>query len=90
MLYILEFSTPMHHAKYYVGWTKNLGKCLEHHKKGQGASITRAVIKSGRKLNLVFAATVDRKIESRIKKQKNTPRLVEKIRAGKLPAYLLD
>ena len=38
-IYLLHFSTPYRHAKYYIGWTKDLEARLQEHRAGRGARL---------------------------------------------------
>jgi predicted GIY-YIG superfamily endonuclease len=81
MIYILEFDRPLHHARYYIGWTKDeytLPARLKHHQNGQGAAITRAAAQQGISWRLVWTMEGDKHIERQLKRQKNTPRLVKR------------
>lgn len=81
MIYILKFSEPLHHAKYYVGWCED-GTLMDRvgaHRKGRGAAITRAAVQRGLTLSLVVAFPGDRHLERRIKRWKNTPKLVARL-----------
>lgn len=77
MIYILEFSRPMHHARFYVGFCEDdrLTERLKDHNSGRGAAITRAARQQGIELILVATLEGDRRKE----RQKNTPRLVRNL-----------
>lgn len=81
MIYILEFSRPMHHARFYVGFCEDdrLTERLKDHNSGRGAAITRAARQQGIELILVATLEGDRRKERQIKRQKNTPRLVRSL-----------
>jgi len=85
-IYILEFSQPLgnekHRANYYIGWCSE-GRLLDRfqeHCAGCGAAITRAVIERGYKLKILYTMTGTRDDERKLKRQKNTPRLVRHLR----------
>lgn len=82
ILYILKFVPAFHHAKYYVGWCYpgGLYKRLQAHRTGRGAHITRAAIEQGHRLELIWDHPGTREDERRIKKQKNTPEFVDRLR----------
>lgn len=90
MIYILEFSQPLgsarHQAKYYIGSCRDdlLEDRLNLHRTGQGACITRAAVERGFRLELVATLPGGRKEERKLKQQKNTPRIVRKLK-GKNP-----
>lgn len=83
MIYILEFSEPLHHARYYLGYCDDgrLQQRLAEHLSGQAAAITRAAVRAGIQLEVVVAIPGDRTLERKLKRQKNTPRIVRKWRA---------
>lgn len=69
--YILHFDRPFHHARHYVGCSRNLEARLELHHKGQSqANLTRVIHDAG--IGFVLARTwVTEKafeLESHIKK----------------------
>lgn len=82
IIYILKFVPAFHHAKFYVGWCypRGLYNRLKAHRTGQGAHITRAAVEQGHRLELVWDHPGTRDDERRIKKQKNTPDFVERLR----------
>jgi len=94
-VYCLEFSDTLGNprnrrgqAKYYLGFCEdgNVERRLEEHRKGQGASITRAAVQRGMKLSVVFTMPGDRKVERWLKNKKATPRIVQRYRdTGYLP-----
>lgn len=82
-LYILHFTTPLHHAKHYTGSTTDLFNRLTNHKLGRGSKLTQAVLAAYADspthfaLGALYTATQNhtiRQIESRIKRQANAPR----------------
>jgi len=75
MVYLLHFDQPLHHARHYVGFTENLEKRLETHRKGIGSKLVKAIVENGN--DFVVARTWadgDRTFERHIKNQKNGPR----------------
>ena len=87
MIYILEFDRPLHHARYYLGWTKDeytLPARLKHHANGTGAAICRAAVEQGISFKCIATFPGTRHDERRLKQYKNTPRLVRRLRAGTL------
>lgn len=88
-VYILEFTQPLgnerHQAKYYLGWAMDVEERLEEHEAGHGAAITRAAIERGFGLKLVaIIPGMTRNDERRLKNQKNTRRIVDRIERGTL------
>lgn len=91
MIYILKFShtignpsNPRGQARYYVGWCEDwrLEDRLNEHNTGRGAAITRAVVERGFRLELVATLPGTRDDERKLKRQKNTPRIVRKLMEG--------
>lgn len=88
MIYILEFSTPLgssrHQASYYVGYCDDhrLEQRFKEHLKGEGAAITRAALKRGISFKVLATMPGTREDERKLKRQKNTPRIVRKLQAG--------
>lgn len=86
MIYILEFEKPLgnerHSARYYVGYCYDgtLARRLKQHRAGTGAAITRAAVERGIAFNVLVTAPGDRAYERQIKRQKNTPRLIARLR----------
>jgi predicted GIY-YIG superfamily endonuclease len=82
MLYIIEFSPPLKHAKYYLGYCADdgLARRFEQHLTGNGAAICRAAVMEGIRLRIVATLPGYRDEERRLKRQKNTPRLVRQLR----------
>ena len=83
MVYILEFERPLHHARFYVGYCDDskFNARMRHHQRGTGARITAAAARAG--IGWQCIATFDgagRDFERQIKRKKNTPRLVKKLR----------
>ena len=87
-IYILEFSRPLSHARYYVGWTQQpVSERVARHRNGQGAKITRAAVAAGITLKLIYTRTGTRDDERAIKNRKNTPRYVASLRRrGVIPS----
>lgn len=80
-IYIIEFSRPLSHARYYVGWTfQPVDERLKQHEAGQGAKITAAAVAAGIKLRVIYTVRGTRSDERRIKIKKNTPRYVASLR----------
>lgn len=92
MVYILEFDRSLSHAKFYVGYCVDcrLFDRLREHRSGRGAAILRACNEQGITYRL-FATLPDasRDDERRIKRHKCTPRLVDRIRLGRVEGWHL-
>lgn len=86
MVYILEFETPLgnerHQARYYVGYCHDgtLSRRLKQHRAGTGAAMTRAAVERGIGFEVIVTTPGDRTRERQIKRQKNTPRLIARLR----------
>lgn len=92
MIYILEFSRPFHHARYYVGFcadSRDYTKRLQEHRNGQGAKIVRAALSVGIDFSVVGLLQGDRARERSLKRMKNTPRLVRLMRQGKVKGIIV-
>lgn len=85
MIYVLQFSKPLGNpynprgtARFYVGYCEDgrLQARLAEHHNGGGAAITRAALERGITFEVVLTLPGDRNEERRLKRQKNTPRLV--------------
>lgn len=86
MVYIIEFSAPLgsdkHSARYYIGSCRDdlLDERLAAHRSGRGAAITRAAAERGIDMQIIITFPGGRDEERKIKRQKNTPRLVGKLK----------
>ena len=74
-VYLLHFSEPLHHARHYLGSTANLDARLAEHRSGQGARLMEVVTGLGIGFELARTWTGDRKLERKLKRQHNAPRL---------------
>lgn len=86
-VYILEFERPLgsarHQARYYIGFCEDsrFNARMRHHAKGTGAKITAAAAAQGIGFRVVaLFEGKGRDYERYLKRQKNTPRLVEQWR----------
>lgn len=78
MIYLIHFNKPLHHARHYIGYTKSaksLPDRLATHRAGDGARILRALNEHGIHYEIVRTWTGDRKLERKLKKQKNSGRM---------------
>lgn len=93
MIYILEFerpignlSNPKGQARFYLGYCDDsrLSDRLSEHKAGKGAALTRYAVAAG--IGFVVAATLPgtKEDERRLKRQKNTPRIVSRLRKSEV------
>lgn len=76
MIYIIHFDEKLHHAQHYVGYCKEerFELRLLEHGTGIGAKIIRALIKKNIHYRVAVTFPGDRKVERKIKNQKNTRR----------------
>lgn len=76
MVYLLHFNRRYRHAGHYLGYTTNLNKRLEQHRKGQGARLLEVIKGAGVGFMLVRTwSKGTRKLERRLKNGKNSPKL---------------
>ena len=82
MVYIIEFSPPLGHAHFYVGYCADNGlkKRFKQHLTGQGAAICRAAVERGIQLSIIATLPGFRDEERRIKARKNTPKFVQQLK----------
>jgi predicted GIY-YIG superfamily endonuclease len=73
-VYLIHFSEKYYHAQHYLGFSKDVEKRFEEHKKGLASGLTRAVIQKGIEIILVRTWNGDGSTEKLLKKQKNNPR----------------
>jgi predicted GIY-YIG superfamily endonuclease len=74
-VYILHFDSPYHHARHYVGYTKNTDKRLAQHKAGSGARLMEVITQAGIGFQLAKVwKSKTRKFERYIKNSHNTAR----------------
>ena len=75
-VYLLHFSSRLHHAGHYVGFTTDLARRVEDHRKGYaGARLMAAVKDAGITFQVARTWDGDRAFERRIKNRHATPRL---------------
>lgn len=46
-VYLLHLSSPLKHARHYIGWAKKLERRLLHHQNGTGARMLAACVTAG-------------------------------------------
>lgn len=95
-VYILELVDPTDptrrlagHAKYYIGWARDLPGRIHNHRKGRGARITQVAVERG--FDLVVVAVwhgVDRNFERTLKNRKNAARIVRQFAATGQPVNI--
>lgn len=81
-VYIIKFSRPLKHARYYVGYCADgrANERLEEHRAGRGAKICAAAVRAGITLSIVAVLPGYRDEELRIKQRKSTPKYVEQLK----------
>lgn len=86
-VYILELAAPLgnerHSARFYIGWTAGtVEDRLKEHRVGRGAAFTRAANERGITYKVVATFPGGRDLERKMKRQKNTPRLVRSLQGA--------
>lgn len=90
MIYILEFDQPLgtarHCARFYLGYCDDdrLPDRLAEHHAGRGAAMTRFAVLNGIGFKVVATLPGDRRVERLLKRRKNTPRIVDRLKRGTL------
>jgi hypothetical protein len=51
-VYLLHFDRPYHHARHYIGFTRNLARRTARHRAGQGSPLIGAAIRAGIKFTV--------------------------------------
>jgi predicted GIY-YIG superfamily endonuclease len=74
-IYLLHFDVPYKHARHYLGAADDLEARLERHRRGQGARLLEVVTAAGITFTVARTWRGGRKLERRLKRLKNTPRL---------------
>lgn len=46
-VYLLHFDRPFHHARHYIGWTRDVGRRLVRHRTGTGSPLVMAATNAG-------------------------------------------
>lgn len=75
MVYLICFDEKIHHAKHYIGYTKNVEKRYKRHKAGTGSRLLKALNKRGIDYRVVRTWEGDKKWERKLKKRKNAKKL---------------
>jgi hypothetical protein len=76
MVYLLCFERNFRHARHYLGFVKyDLEGRLEQHRTGKGARLMEVISEAGIGFSLSRTWIGDRKLERKLKKRKNSPRL---------------
>lgn len=75
VVYLLHFSSPLAHARHYLGTAKDLERRLKQHRAGKGARICAVAVEQGIELILARTWRGGRRLERALKNQHNAPRL---------------
>lgn len=76
VVYLIHLSTPLAHAKHYLGKSKHLAARVAHHRAGSGAHFLSVCNGAGIEYKVVRTWPDDGNgLERRLKNQKNSPRL---------------
>ncbi len=95
MIYILRLSaplSPLSTAQYYIGYAKDdetLLRRVTQHQKGNGARFTQVAVERNLAITVVTIIEGNRAVERKLKRQKNTRRIVERARRGTLKEHVL-
>lgn len=83
-VYILHFDSPYHHARHYVGYTKDIDKRMAQHKAGSGARLMEVITEVGIGFQIAkIWKSKTRKFERYIKNSHNTARFCPICRKNK-------
>lgn len=76
-VYLLHYDEPLHHAQHYLGWTNDLKKRIQCHKRGDRnvCVITHEFAERNIEFTLVRAWPGPLEFEKRLKKMKNSKML---------------
>lgn len=79
MVYLIHFAKPLHHAQHYIGYCngdESLEQRIDHHRRGDGAKLLRAVSRAGIEFEVVRVwPDGDRELERRLKSWKKASQL---------------
>lgn len=74
MVYLIHFEVPFKHAQHYIGYSKdqNYEARIEHHRKGTGSALMKAILKAGIQWKVVRTwPNEDGNFERKLKNRKN-------------------
>ena len=76
LVYLVHFKQPYHHARHYVGYTKDVAQRIAEHRAGHGSRLLAAVAAAGVGFDVAFTwKRASRTFERNVHRCKNTPRL---------------
>ncbi len=74
-VYLLHFDEPLHHARHYLGTTKNLPFRLQQHRRGEGSPLVKAVLDAGICVHLANTWEGGHALERQLKNRHNSPKI---------------
>ena len=74
-VYLLHFDRPYRHTAHYMGWALDVEARIKQHRDGNGARLMRVIKDAGIGFQLARTWKGDRKLERRLKKQKQARKL---------------
>jgi len=74
IVYLLHFARPYHHARHYLGTTKDLAKRLTLHREGKASSLMAAVARAGIDWICIRTWQGSFPLEKKLKRSKCSPR----------------
>lgn len=90
-VYILHFDSAYHHARHYVGYTKDIDQRLAQHKAGRGARLMQVITEAGIGFQVAkIWKSKTRKFERYIKNSHNTARFCPICQKNKIDTHKGD
>jgi predicted GIY-YIG superfamily endonuclease len=84
-IYLLHFARPYRHARHYLGFAEDLEQRLAQHRAGRGARLVQVVLGAGIGFEVARTWKGDRRLERRLKNQRNAPARLCPICRGEPP-----
>jgi predicted GIY-YIG superfamily endonuclease len=84
-IYLLHFARPYRHARHYLGFAEDLEQRLAQHRAGRGARLVQVVLGAGIGFEVARTWEGDRRLERRLKNQRNAPARLCPICRGEPP-----
>jgi predicted GIY-YIG superfamily endonuclease len=85
-IYLLHFSgkvSDRHTTQHYMGWARNTGARVAHHRKGTGARLTAVAVEKGLTMEVVRTWPGTRDQERQLKRRKEAPAMCPVCAAAK-------